>query len=907
MRVMIRVQDNLNRLTLFRISQVVKVRRGRDTSRMGVQRVRKRFILQREEIMSGIIKRKGIEKLHPLSMVYVKSLGEICIGTGYQPPRRPNIPIQNLLRILRRTTPAYLLGDLNARHRIFGHNNNNNAGDILYNEISSGGAIHLGPDFQTFLTPRAGGTPDTVIANNNQIHNIYISPGPITTSDHLPIIMKISASPIQIPTEPTYKLNKANWTGFKNELQQSQPINLDHCHKNSITIELNNWFNKTELAMNRYIPLQSHKTIRQLPESIEIQTIKAQYNQLLQEVRPDAWTPLQRTRLKALQINLRNICKEERDKRWEDMIMNTEANYREPEKFCRKVKNLIGSTKQKIPYILNNEGRKLFTDSEKEQEFRKYWEKIFMITDEENQQYDQQTENMVRAYMNTNEHLHKEHETIDLTRLDPTNPLTKPIKYEHVANTINKIKRNKAPGHSKINKTVLQQMPKIMIKNLTHILNAALSVGIFPEKFKEAILKLIPKPSKPTTFVKNFRPISLLEVIGKIFEKLINSRLIYFLENNNKYDPRQQSYRKHRGTNTAIALIYETIATSQQDRQMCNVVLRDLSNAFDKIWHLGLKYKITKLGLPRIFTSLLCNFLDNRSVKIKINTFIGPKINLQSGVPQGSSLSPTLFNIYTADTPTPTQSTYHSYADDVTQIIRQPGKSKAMLKRKTERAITELNNYEKQWKIKTNPTKFQILHISKINPPPIEINGINIPYARDSKILGLKMSRNGITGHIKDKIKTARATLTKLKRFSKLSPKVKIHLYKALVLPHIEYPPVPLNSITHSNKYKLQSIQNKAIRWANGDRPPYTTTIEELHHRYKLEPINIRNFKQAYNIWEKLRIHQEEELIKITNEEVRGTHSWWPLSYIDFNDQMPEPLVIKRRQVINRNEDEDSN
>ena len=85
-------------------------------------------------------------------------------------------------------------------------------------------------------------------------------------------------------------------------------------------------------------------------------------------------------------------------------------------------------------------------------------------------------------------------------------------------------------------------------------------------------------------------------------------------------------------------------------RGQFNVIWRDLSKAFDKVWHLGLKFKILQLQLPDILEKILCNFLDNRTAQIKMNNLLSEKFPLKSGVPQGSILSPTLHLLHIGHT-----------------------------------------------------------------------------------------------------------------------------------------------------------------------------------------------------------------------------------------------------------------
>ena len=101
----------------------------------------------------------------------------------------------------------------------------------------------------------------------------------------------------------------------------------------------------------------------------------------------------------------------------------------------------------------------------------------------------------------------------------------------------------------------------------------------------------------------------------------------------------QYGFRKKRGTEAATFRIYESIAIAQNHQHQCNIVCRDVSKAFDKVLHNGLRFKILQLGLPDIMERLLCNFISNRKVQIRYNNKLDNGFDICSGVPQGSVLS----------------------------------------------------------------------------------------------------------------------------------------------------------------------------------------------------------------------------------------------------------------------------
>ncbi|MEL7079661.1 MAG: reverse transcriptase domain-containing protein, partial [Cyanobacteria bacterium J06582_2] len=341
----------------------------------------------------------------------------------------------------------------------------------------------------------------------------------------------------------------------------------------------------------------------------------------------------------------------------------------------------------------------------------------------------------------------------------------------------------------------------------------------------------------------------------------------------------QHGFRPNKGTDVALAMIYETIATAQRDKHQVNVVARDVSKAFDKVWHHGLQFKIMTLTLPDIMEKSLCHFLVGRTARITLDGKIGPSFPLKSGVPQGSVISPTLYITYISDVPEPVLHTSCNigFADDITQIITYPGRGREMMARLTKGEIENINQYEKQWKIQTNQGKFKILKISNITGNEIIINNNIIDYSRSIVTLGLEITRSGIATHIQQRIGKARAVNNKLRRFSGLSIKIKLHLYKALVLSVLEYPTVPLCIISKTSMLKLQRVQNQCIKTiTRTEEENRNLTMKQLHEKYNMEPLNVRFWNRAKNIWEKLRTTNEDLVQKSTemNTQPGRDHYW---------------------------------
>ena len=214
-----------------------------------------------------------------------------------------------------------------------------------------------------------------------------------------------------------------------------------------------------------------------------------------------------------------------------------------------------------------------------------------------------------------------------------------------------------------------------------------------------------------------------------------------------------------------------------------------------------------------------------------------------------------------------------------------------MMARRVQADIKRINNYEKLWKIKTNTNKFKIIPLASYKTEPIIVDDIHIPYSKDGTILGLKINSTGILGQVAHSRNKALQALTTLKRFTLLPSKIKAHLIKAYIIPILTYPAYPLAALSRQSIYKLQTVQNKALRFTYDDKYPYTHTNRELHHKAKIQPINI-------NIYHRGKATMNT-LITTTNDPTYNSilensnnqeHSWFKKPHLPLTNPEPVPL-----------------
>ena len=149
------------------------------------------------------------------------------------------------------------------------------------------------------------------------------------------------------------------------------------------------------------------------------------------------------------------------------------------------------------------------------------------------------------------------------------------------------------------------------------------------------------------------RPISLMSVVGMVFECLLNQSLLEYLESNNLLS---DVFRHARSTGDLLSLLTCHLSFVLEKRGEAFVVALDISKAFDRIWHKGLLHKLKSYGITGPYHATISDFLTNRQIKVVLDGQSSSVFLINSGVPQGSILGPTLFLLFINDLPDALQS-----------------------------------------------------------------------------------------------------------------------------------------------------------------------------------------------------------------------------------------------------------
>lgn len=220
-----------------------------------------------------------------------------------------------------------------------------------------------------------------------------------------------------------------------------------------------------------------------------------------------------------------------------------------------------------------------------------------------------------------------------------------PTDEAEVTQLILSLRNDCAMGWDRISSTFLKRHLASLVQPITFICNLAISTGKFPKVFKRSIIHPIFKGGDRNR-VNNYRPIAVLPAISKILERILNKRLVDYLEKYNLLSPSQYGFRASKSTSDAVHDLTNHIVTNLDGGQKVLGIFLDLAKAFDTVSVPILIRKMERLGIRGIQLELFKDYLSGRTQSVKIGGSVSDECQVNYGVPQGSVLGPTLFLIY---------------------------------------------------------------------------------------------------------------------------------------------------------------------------------------------------------------------------------------------------------------------
>ena len=351
------------------------------------------------------------------------------------------------------------------------------------------------------------------------------------------------------------------------------------------------------------------------------------------------------------------------------------------------------------------------------------------------------------------------------------------------------------------------------------LLNHSLSLGIFPETWKDAMVCAIYKKGD-MSFVSNYRPISLLSCLEKVAERAVFKHLYNHLHENRILTPLQSGFIQGDSPTNQLTYLYDTFSHALDSGKEIRVVFCDISKAFNRVWHQGIRLKLQAAGVIGNLLSWFRSYLLNRRQKVVLPGASSTWNYIFAGVPQGSILGPLLFLLYINDIVKNMGYNIRLFADDTSIfiIVKNPISAAQLLNSDLEKVA----KWALDWLVTFNPIKTEALLISRklqtFNHPPLFMLNQQIMEVDTHKHLGIYLSNDGSwhkqISYIKEKA-LARINIMRRLKFV-LDRKSLETIYISFIRPILEYGNEIWDNCQQYEKDDLEKVQIEAARIATG-------------------------------------------------------------------------------------------
>lgn len=778
----------------------------------------------------------------------------INVSAIYCPPRHTHTK-QLLQPFFETLGQAFIAGgDFNAKHTHWGSRLTTTKGRVLFKLITDNKYEVLSTRRPTYWPTDPNKIPDLLdffITNGLSPNYMEVIPNYDLMSDHSAVIATISTSVIYRIPSPSLANRKTDWNNFKDYIEQ----HLNRSIRLKTTEEI-------EVATNHFTTIVQEAGWNSTPQPTNIKisspNIPNEIMEIVKEKRR-ARARWQRThsiedkrRFNQLNNQLRQKLKTAKNETFKTYLqsINTHDN---------SIWNATKGIKQPKTHIppIRNGNTWLRTDKEKAEAFADHLAEVFQPNSNE---IDQDIEEELQS------------------PLQMSLPIRK-ITANEIEKEIKKMKNKKAPGQDLITTNILKQLPGHGIRFLQVLFNGILRLTHWPLQLKFAQIILIQKPGKPPTEVNSYRPISLLPTISKLLERLILRRINENSMQEAWLPNHQFGFRQQHSTIQQCHRLTNIIQTAQQRKSFCTTAFLDVRQAFDRVWHRGLQYKIKKF-FPSDYYLLLRSYLTHRTFQTRIGQDTSQIKEISAGVPQGSVLGPMLYLLFTSDLPTTESTEIGTLADDTAVLAcnNDPIAASAAL----QHHLNQIEQWLRKWRIRVNETKSAHVTFTTKHQqcPAVILNNTILPQTTEVKYLGLHIDKR-LTWktHINKKRKQMDLKLKQMYwimgKKSNLSLENKILLYKSIIRPIWTYGCQLWGCASRSNVEVIQRFQSKTIRTI-ADAPWYVTN-QTLHVDFNIPYVKDIIKKYAIKHQKILEMHPNESLPPLTEDpQIRRLQKKWP-------------------------------
>lgn len=774
----------------------------------------------------------------------------ITICNIYIPPdhRTEYTQVAEIIRQLQ--PPFIILGDFNAHSKIWSPEKPNNRGNILENLFLATNLTLLNtPGVPTHFCSASGKftTIDLSISDPKTATDIqWEALDSLYDSDHFPLLIKKpNKNSENTETSNQWNINeKTSWLSYKDFVDEK----VKECHlKNNIDDTVEEFSTLIIQAAEKHIGRkkynQHHSPVPWWSQECQeaIKNTKRALNRLRKHK-----TETNLIEFKKLRAISRRIIKEKKQASWKEYVSTLRSDT-PPNQVWDKIRKLKGINKCFQIAALEGEDGTITTTKQDISE-------ILAVSF-----YNKSSDtNYSKNFLDRKKRIEIEEPLVIEDDCHPINDIFSLEELKYALTT----SRNSASGPDEIPFALIKNLPESALNYLLQIYNFIWTSHTFPRIWKKSIIIPILKHDKNKTKSSSYRPISLTCTLCKLLEKMINKRLTWRLEQENRITKYQNGFRKNHSTIDSHIQLHTEILDTFVNKQELIAVFFDIEKAFDTVWRHRILSQLKKWDIQGNILHFLNNFLLNRTAQVKINGTVSKTINLENGVPQGSVMSATLFIIAIDEIADTLQNPVKMslFADDIVIFTRGAGIHTVC--GLIQDNITRMTQWSDDNGFQFSAEKSKLMRFTRKTRlqklPTINIKGNHILEVPEHTFLGLTYDHKLTwVPHIKALKADCIRRLNLLKMVAHqhwgADEATLKRMYNALIKSKMNYGSIIYSSATKSTLQMLNTVQHSALRIILGAFR--TSPAESLYREGNDPPLWLRTEEQILTYAAKLSYH----------------------------------------------------
>jgi hypothetical protein len=752
------------------------------------------------------------------------------ITSVYSPPTEP-LPLKIMSFVMQNAQHNIIVGDFNAKNDDWGCPQTNKKGQELKTWLHSK-KIHIHNQGMT-TSLRSKSTIDLIISTEQQ-NTVQCQQLPYYGSDHIPILTEFSNIKINDQQQNTPKVN---WDIYTSILTILNPeINHINHHLNVNPSEWFKFFQQFLYAL-KLRSTNWHTITRTRPTITKAMRVMLKHKHYLQNRYRHTRSEEDRRSLRSWHKLIQNEFKRHKANSWNKFIDNVASP--QPTTFWKTIKTL--NKKRSVEFSAISDNNQIHRTPD---------QILSCLTEHFKTRFQPPS---IDLKVKTDKEAHDLWELLDQAQPEDIQLISQQsdliFTSKEVWQVLKSLKPKNSSSFDNISNKMIKNIPEVYAQILTEQYNALFAELFWDKQWKQSRTICFNKVESASPTTQQLRPISLLPVLGKVYERLFLLRFKKWLLKYGILPWQQSGARSNLCTTSRLNHMLEQTYTSLLSNTFTPIVFVDFLQAFDLLWQEGLLLKLKRLNCPFSYLIWIKNYFTDRSMFIDVNGQLSDEISVKRGAPQGSVFGAIAYIVAHHDLHQVFQNpeNNHLYVDDlgsvfIPSLYEDCRDQLTEIERRINTDLVKLHNYAIEWHQPVNSKKTEYVIFDRvIKSPKLKIfyNGNQIEQKKNFKYLGFRLdSKLSFNCVVADHLQKCRQTYTILKYIHNRFPsffKLKQRFFNTYIWPHLHAMSSLYCLLSKTQKDKINSFYRRCLRITYHLFQCSTNDLHEVFHLPTLE------------------------------------------------------------------------